>query len=107
LPTWWISHLKVQESLSRRAIVKKNKNLAGLREEQKVFDVEVEAARAQQAKTRAAVMQQEKNMKKTEKTLEGKLFLFFLRNHRLIEFPIIRGPNWSPPKPRSSMLHEK
>jgi len=48
-----------------------------LREEQKVFDAEVDAARAQQAKTRAAVMQKEKNMKKTEKTLEGRVIMIF------------------------------
>ena len=46
-------------------IVKKNKDLAGLREEQRVSDAEVGAARAQQAKTRAAVMQKEKNVEKT------------------------------------------
>ena len=52
-----------------------------------MFDTEVEAARAQLAKTRAAVMQKEKNMKKTEKALEGKVIidLHFPRNCGLID----------------------
>jgi structural maintenance of chromosome 1 len=44
-----------------------------LREERKVHDEELEASRAQQAKARAAVMQKEKNIKKDEKALEGKV----------------------------------
>jgi len=70
-------HIDLGIEDNTRNIVKKNKDLAGLREEQKVFDAEVDAARAQQAKTRAAVMQKEKNMKKTEKTLEGRVIMIF------------------------------
>ncbi len=66
-------HIDLGIEDNTRNIVKKNKDLAGLREEQKVYDTEVEAARAQQAKTRASVMQKEKNIKKAEKTLEGKV----------------------------------
>ncbi|PPQ98373.1 hypothetical protein CVT26_013579 [Gymnopilus dilepis] len=55
-----------------RTIVKMNKELAGLRQEQKEHDRELEAARADQAKARTAVMQKEKNIKKAEKALEAK-----------------------------------
>ena len=54
--------------------MKKNKELATLREERKVRDEEVEASRALQAKARTAVMQKEKKIKKDEKALEGKVF---------------------------------
>ena len=47
-----------------------------LREDRRVRDEEVEASRAQQAKARTAVMQKEKKIKKDEKALEGKVFLF-------------------------------
>jgi len=56
-----------------REIVKKNKELAGLRQEQKAHDKELEAARADQAKARTTVMQKEKHIKKAEKALEGKV----------------------------------
>jgi structural maintenance of chromosome 1 len=54
--------------------VKKNKELATLREQRKGHDEEVESARAQQAKARSRVMQKEKNIKKADKALEGKVF---------------------------------
>jgi len=53
--------------------VKKNKELANLREERRVRDEEVEASRALQAKARTSVMQKEKRIKKDEKALEGKV----------------------------------
>jgi hypothetical protein len=64
--------------MNSRTVVAKNKNLAGLREEQRVHDEALEAARAQQAKVRATVMQKEKGIKKAEKALDGKVHLFLL-----------------------------
>jgi len=66
-------HIDLGIEDNTRDIVKKNKELATLREERKVRDEEVEAARAQQAKARTAVMQKEKKIKKDEKALEGKV----------------------------------
>ncbi|KAH0579770.1 hypothetical protein H2248_002607 [Termitomyces sp. 'cryptogamus'] len=65
---------KIEESIedNSRNIVNKNKELAGLREEQRVHDKALEAARAEQAKVRSSVMQKEKNIKKAEKTLDAK-----------------------------------
>ncbi|KJA20749.1 hypothetical protein HYPSUDRAFT_166635 [Hypholoma sublateritium FD-334 SS-4] len=65
-------HIDVGIEDNTRAIVTKNKELAGLRQEQKVQDKAVEEARAEQAKARTGVMQKEKNIKKAEKTLENK-----------------------------------
>ncbi|KAF8957847.1 condensin complex subunit SMC1 [Flammula alnicola] len=65
-------HIDVGIEDNTRTIVTKNKELAGLRQEQKAHDKQVEAARADQAKARTAVMQKEKNIKKAEKSLEGK-----------------------------------
>ncbi|RDB26948.1 Structural maintenance of chromosomes protein 1 [Hypsizygus marmoreus] len=58
--------------MNSRTIVSKNKDLAGLREEQRVHEKALETARAAQAKVRMTVMQKEKSIKKTEKTLDGK-----------------------------------
>ncbi|KAF9479327.1 condensin complex subunit SMC1 [Pholiota conissans] len=55
-----------------RSIVTKNKELSGLRKEQRAQEKEVEAARAEQAKVRTSVMQKEKAIKKAEKALENK-----------------------------------
>ncbi|KAF8996172.1 condensin complex subunit SMC1 [Cyathus striatus] len=55
-----------------RLIQRKNKELVGLKQEQKVHDKALEAARAEQAKSRANVMQKEKAIKKAEKVLDGK-----------------------------------
>ncbi|KAI0962689.1 hypothetical protein AcV7_001479 [Taiwanofungus camphoratus] len=64
----------IQEALEShvREIKSQNRALAGLREEQRVHDKELEGARAEQAKARASVMQKEKRIKKAEKTLEAK-----------------------------------
>lgn len=58
-----------------RTIVTKNKDLAGLRQEQSVHDKALESARANQAKARTTVMQKEKIIKKAEKALDGKVSL--------------------------------
>ncbi|KAG5644198.1 hypothetical protein DXG03_008861 [Asterophora parasitica] len=65
---------QIEESIeaNSRNIISKNKELVGLREQQRVHDKALEAARAEQAKARSAVMQKEKNIKKAEKTLDGK-----------------------------------
>ena len=62
-----------------RNITNKNKELAGLREEQRKHDEALEAARAAQAKVRTTVMQKEKGIKKAEKTLDGKVRVLNLK----------------------------
>ncbi|KAL0960255.1 hypothetical protein HGRIS_011886 [Hohenbuehelia grisea] len=64
----------IEESIERNAreIQAQNKALAGLREEQRKHDKELEDARAEQAKARTVVMQKEKKIKKAEKGLDGK-----------------------------------
>ena len=69
-------HIDLGIEDNTRTIVKMNKELAGLRQEQKEHDRELEAARADQAKARTAVMQKEKNIKKAEKALEAKVRRF-------------------------------
>ena len=66
-------HIEEAIENNTRAIVKKNKELMGLREEQRVHDNALEAARTEQAKARTAVMQKEKGIKKAEKALDGKV----------------------------------
>ena len=56
-----------------RTIVKKNEDLAGLRQEQSVHDKALENARTDQAKTRATVIRKEKHLKKAEKALDAKV----------------------------------
>jgi structural maintenance of chromosome 1 len=56
-----------------RDINTKNKALAGLREDHRVRDGELEKTRAEQAKARAAVTQKEKRVKKMEKALEARV----------------------------------
>ncbi|KAG6855965.1 hypothetical protein H0H87_008906 [Tephrocybe sp. NHM501043] len=65
---------RIEESVEEnsRNIVNKNKDLAGLREEQRKHDKALETARAEQAKVRTSVMQKEKTIKKSEKVLDGK-----------------------------------
>jgi structural maintenance of chromosome 1 len=53
--------------------VRKNKELAGLREEQAVHDEALNAARQEQAKARSGVMQKEKQIKKAEKAVDAKV----------------------------------
>lgn len=59
--------------MNSRTVVAKNKELAGLREEQRVHDEALAAARAEHAKVRATAMQKEKGIKKAEKALDGKV----------------------------------
>ena len=70
-------HIEEAIENNTRAIVKKNKELTGLREEQRVHDNALEAARTEQAKARTAVMQKEKGIKKAEKALDGKVCRFY------------------------------
>ncbi|KAF8156010.1 condensin complex subunit SMC1 [Crassisporium funariophilum] len=65
-------HIDMGIENNSRSIVKKNKELTGLRQEQSVHDKALESARADQAKARTTVMQKEKSIKKAEKALEGK-----------------------------------
>lgn len=65
----------IEESLERNAreIKDQARTLAGLREEQRTHDEELENARAEQAKARSSAMQKEKRVKRAEKNLEGKV----------------------------------
>ena len=66
-------HIDLGIEDNSRTVVKKNKDLAGLRQEQSVHDKALESARADQAKARTTVMQKERNIKKAEKALDGKV----------------------------------
>ena len=68
-------HIDMGIEDNSRTIVKKNRDLAGLRQEQSVHDKALESARANQAKARTTVMQKEKSIKKAEKALDGKVSL--------------------------------
>ncbi|KAL4266841.1 SMC family protein [Pleurotus pulmonarius] len=65
-------HIEEAIDDNTREINSQNKTLAGLREQQRVHDEALEAARAEQAKARTSVMQKEKKIKKAEKALEAK-----------------------------------
>ncbi|KAF8802737.1 condensin complex subunit SMC1 [Phlegmacium glaucopus] len=65
-------HIDMGIEDNSRTIIKKNKDLGGLRQEQSVHDKALENARADQARARTTVMQKEKNIKKAEKALDGK-----------------------------------
>ena len=65
----------IQQALSSHAedIRRQNGTLTTLRQEQRANDDELERARSEQAKSRGAVMQKEKRVKKAEKALEIKV----------------------------------
>lgn len=65
----------IEESITSNSsnVIQKNKDLKGLRDEQRVHDKSLEAARSEQAKARNAVMQKEKGIKKAEKLLDAKV----------------------------------
>ncbi|KAL9710106.1 Structural maintenance of chromosomes protein 1 [Leucoagaricus gongylophorus] len=65
-------HIEEAMNSNSETIVKKNKELKGYRQKQRQHDKALETARADQAKARGAVMQKEKAIKKTEKTLDAK-----------------------------------
>ena len=71
-----------------RTIVLKNKELAELRKEQRKHEKALEAARADQAKSKTNVMQVEKALKRAEKALESKVspcnlsFIFIINGHK-------------------------
>ena len=67
-------------------IIKKNKELKGYRDERRQHEKALEAARADQAKARGAVMQKEKTIKKTEKTLNARV-RFYLH----VPFSLLRS----------------
>lgn len=66
-------HIEQELQQHAQAIRNQNRTLAGLREEQRKHEQELEAARAEQARARSSVMQKEKRIKKAEKALEGKV----------------------------------
>ena len=64
----------IEEAIENNTrVVFKNKELTGLREEQRVHDNALEAARTEQTKARTTVMQKEEGIKKAEKALDGKV----------------------------------
>ncbi|KAK2462607.1 hypothetical protein APHAL10511_005340 [Amanita phalloides] len=65
-------HIEESMDSNARTIVSKNKELVELRKEQQKHEKGLEAARADQAKSKASVMQAEKALKKAEKALESK-----------------------------------
>jgi hypothetical protein len=74
----------IEESLesNTRAIHTQNKALVTLRAEQRIHDQALEAARAEQAKSKTAVLQKQKRVSKEEKGLELKV----THTHPLIRF---------------------
>jgi structural maintenance of chromosome 1 len=66
-------HIEQSISSNSSTILSKNKELKGLRQEQKAHDKSLEAARAEQAKARNTVLQKEKGIKKAEKALDAKV----------------------------------
>lgn len=69
-------HIEEAISSNSHTVVRKNKELKGLRGEQRAHDKELDAARADQAKAKGAVMQKEKTIKKAEKALDAKVGVF-------------------------------
>lgn len=65
-------HIEKALEANARDIQTKSKALAGLRREQRVNDEALEIARAEQAKVRAALVKEEKKVKKAEKAIESK-----------------------------------
>ncbi|KAJ6610416.1 condensin complex subunit SMC1 [Mycena sp. CBHHK59/15] len=65
-------HIEEAIENNAREIRAQNKELKSLRAEQRVHDQALEAARAEQGKTRTSVMQMERKIKKAEKALDGK-----------------------------------
>lgn len=65
----------IEESIEGNVhqIKSKNKSLVGLRQEHRAQEKALDAARAEQAKSRTSVMQVERNIKKAEKALDGKV----------------------------------
>lgn len=100
-------HIDIGIEDNSRSIVKKNKELATLREQQSVHDEEVEVARAQLAKARAVLMQKEKNIKKADKALEGKVCVPLPRFDPLLHETLTRDPSLLPLRRRFFMLPEK
>ncbi|KAL4072467.1 RecF/RecN/SMC [Scleroderma yunnanense] len=65
-------HIEKALEANARDIQTKSRALAGLRREQQAQDNALEAARAEQAKARSAVVKEEKKVKKAEKSIESK-----------------------------------
>lgn len=80
---WKLFHIEDQIGVNSQDITKKNKELGGLRKEQKVHDKALEEARAKQAKVRSDVAAAEKKVKKAEKALDARVSFFY--HHILCE----------------------
>lgn len=66
-------HIQTALATHARDIKSQNETLAGLRQEQRAHNHELEGVRAEQARARNTVMQKEKQIKKAEKALEAKV----------------------------------
>ena len=65
-------HIEKALEANARDIQTKSRALAGLRKEQQNHDNALDAARAEQAKARSAVVKEERKVKKAEKSIESK-----------------------------------
>ena len=98
----------IQQSLDEhaQAIRDQNKALVGLRKEQQKHEKALEEARSEQAKSRGAVMQKEKRIKKAEKALETQVRVALCMGMRLaVAHPVWRSDRtWCALRRRSNTL---
>lgn len=71
---WRLFHIEEGLENNARAIKAKNRALQELRDKRTECDTELDSARADQARARTSVIQQEKKIKKAETALEAKVF---------------------------------
>ena len=75
---WKLFHIEEKIEDNTRAIKTQNKELVGLREDQKEHDERLAKAREAQAKARSEVSKRERRIKKQEKALEAKVCAIFI-----------------------------
>ena len=68
---WKLFHIEEKIEDDTRAVNTQNRELVGLREDQKEHDEQLTSAREQQAKARSEVSKRERRIKKQEKVLEA------------------------------------
>jgi chromosome segregation ATPase len=73
---WKLYHIEEKIGDNVKAIRSQNKELGGLREEQKEHQGRLSAAREEQATARSEVSKRERRIKKQEKALEAKVIHF-------------------------------
>lgn len=72
---WKLYHIEEKIADNVKAIKLQNKELVGLRAEQKEHEENLAAAREEQAKARSEVSKRERRIKKQEKALEAKVIV--------------------------------